>query len=136
MAKGLLRKTFPSESKALKSLKKAERFLKIARLNFESDAYDGSVIMAYLSVFNAARSVLIKDGFRERSHACVSKYIEKYYVPKHLDKKHIMLFDRYRNLRHADQYDVGFIATAEDAKNMMNFASEFIGKIRKIVASS
>ena len=89
--------------------------------------------MAYLAVFNAARSILIKDGYRERSHTCVSKYIEKHYVPQKLERKHIMLLDRYRNLRHADQYDVTFYAGKEDAENMIGFAEKFLNAIKRII---
>ena len=45
-----------------------------------------------------------------------------------------MLLDRYRNLRHADQYDVGFYAGKEDAKSMMIFAGEFLDIIKKILS--
>jgi len=134
MRKGLLKKAFPSDSKAMKSMEKAERFLRTAQMNMNARAYDGSVIMAYLAVFNAARSVLIRDGFRERSHACISRYLEKHYVPGKLKREHIMLLDRYRNLRHSDQYDVSFYADERDASSMIGFAVELISEIKRILA--
>ena len=102
-------------------------------MNREEEAYDGSVIMAYLAVFNAARSLLLRDGFRERSHACISRYIEKHYVPQKLEMNYILLMDRYRNLRHADQYDISFYADKDDANNMIGFAADFLEKINKIL---
>ena len=130
---GLLIPATPSLEKALICLKKAKHFLKIAEMNYEQDAFDGSVIMAYLSMFSSAKAILARDGFREKSHVCVSRYIEKQYVPGRLDRRYVVLLDRYRNLRHDDQYDVSFYAGRDDARSMISFARELMAKIERII---
>lgn len=135
ISKGLLRREFPSTGNAKKSLEKAEKFLLKAKRNMAEEDYDSTVILAYLSVFNAARSVLLRDGYRERSHACVSMYIEKHYVPSKLDGRLVRLFDRFRNIRHDDQYDVSFSAGKGDAESMIKFAEEFIPAMKKLVGT-
>lgn len=130
--KGLLRQVPASLEKAKGSMRKAGRFLEGGRKNFEMDIFDGSVILAYLALFHAARAVLLKDGCREKSHACISRYLERFYARK-ISRKYILLLDRYRNLRHADQYDVSFYATRADAEEMLAFAGEFIGIIEGVL---
>ena len=132
MRKGLLQRVPPSPEKAERSMQKSMAFLENSKKNLEMEIFDGAVILAYLAIFHSSRAVLMKDGFREKSHACISRYLEKFYIPR-IESKHIILLDRYRNLRHADQYDVSFYATKADAEEMIGFAGEFIERIQALL---
>jgi uncharacterized protein (UPF0332 family) len=132
--KGLLRKVPPSKNKAVESLKKAQVMLEEARANLNSMRINSAVIMAYLAIFNAAKAILFKDGFREKSHACVARYLENKYAQKgKISFEHIELLDRFRSSRHATQYDVSYYPSKKEAEQMIDFAKDFIGKIENIL---
>lgn len=78
-------------------------------------------------MFHAARSILFFDGYREKSHACVARYLEEKYVKTgKLDRKWVELLDHSREIRHYDQYDLSFFSTKEDAENALKSARDFL----------
>lgn len=124
---GLLRKIPPSKDKANQSLKKAEQWLAEANISFEGSAYSSSVLTSYMVMFHAARSILFLDGFREKSHACVARYLEEKYVKTgKLDKKWVDLLDHSREIRHDDQYNVSFFSTKGEAEKALKSARDFL----------
>ena len=78
--KGLLRKIPASSDKAKQSIKKAEKWLEEARKTLNGKAFDSSVLASYMVMFHSARAILFHDGYREKSHACVARYLEEKYV--------------------------------------------------------
>ena len=133
LAKGLLKKIPPSHDKAKRSIMKAQRWLDEARGTFKAKAFDSSVLSSYLVMFHAARAILFLDGFRERSHICIARYLEEKYVKtKKLEKTWVDLLDHYREIRHSDQYDLSFISTDSEAREALNVASRFLGRIKNI----
>lgn len=134
LGKGLLKRTIPSLEKARKSIEKSERFLRQAESAFAVKAYDSSVITCYQAIFLSARSMLFRDGYREKSHACVGRYLEeKYAKTGKLELKWVELFDRFRSMRHDDEYNVFFFAEEADCQQIIKFASEFIAVMKKLV---
>jgi len=92
------------------------------------------VLFSYIAMFHAARAVLFRDGFREKSHFAVARYLEEvYFVKGILEKKWINLLDRYREMGHDDQYSTSFLVTAEDAKNALKSSKEFVDRIKKLL---
>lgn len=131
---GLLRKIIPSIEKGRKGLKKGHVFLAQAMRAFDVNAYDSCLITCYQAIFLSAKAVLFKDGYREKSHACVARYIEEKYVKSgKIDLRWIELLDRYRDLRHDDEYNVFFFASKKDCEELIKFASEFIEQMEKII---
>jgi len=132
--KGLLRKIPPSKDKALKSIEKAGKWLAEAESTFKSSAFNSSVLDSYMVMFHAARSILFFDGWREKSHACVARYLEEKYV-KHgkLEKKWVELLDLHRDIRHDDQYDLSFFSTQEDAEKALKSAKEFLERMKMLL---
>jgi len=134
LEKGLLRKVPPSKEKALQSLEKAKKWLRDSEKAIKGGAFDSSVISSYLAMFHSARSILFYDGYREKSHACIARYLEeKYAKTKLLEKKWIELLDYYRDLRHEDQYDLRFFITSEEAKKALKCASEFTERMERLL---
>jgi len=132
--KGLIRKTLPSKEKALKSMKKARRWLDEAQKNFDYGLFDSCLVSSYSAMFHAARSLLLKDGFREKSHYCVARYLEEKYVHrKKLNREVVDLLDRFRELRHEDLYELDFFATKEDAKEAIKNARIVIEEMEKLL---
>jgi uncharacterized protein (UPF0332 family) len=124
---GLLRKIPVSQQKAAESIITAEKWLDEAQKNLSTKSLRSCLLSAYLAMFHAARSILWSDGFREKSHACIGRYLESVYVnQKLLDKKWVDLFDYYRNIRHDDSYSTSFNATEEECVNVLKSSREFI----------
>ncbi len=134
MRKGLLRNIPPSKEKAESSLKAAERWLEEATQGFGIKTFNSSVLSSYLTMFHAARAILFMDGFREKSHYCIARYLEEKYAKKKLlDKKWIELLDYYRELRHNSQYDTNFFASGKEAENALKIAKEFLEAIKPLI---
>lgn len=133
MREGLLRKIPPSKDKATQSLKKAREWLKEADNSLKGDAFNSSILASYMVMFHAARTILFLDGFREKSHACVARYLEEKYVKTgKLDKKWVELLDHSREIRHNDQYDLSFFSTKEEAENALKSANDFFAEIESL----
>lgn len=134
LEKGLLRKIPSSKDKAQRSIKKAEKWLEEAKKTFKSKAFASSVLASYIVMFHSARAILFYDGYRERSHACIARYLEGVHVKsKKLEKKWVELLDHYREIRHIDQYDLSFICTDDEAKNAIESSSQFLDRMRDLL---
>ncbi|MBI5159706.1 HEPN domain-containing protein [Candidatus Micrarchaeota archaeon] len=130
--KGLIRKTVASKEQALAGLKKARVLLKEAEEDFEDERFNSTVVVAYLAILNAARAVLFRDGYRERSHACVARYLEAKYAGK-ISQDCIDLLDYFRETRHEVQYESDYFAEAEAAKQIAEFAGKFIKLVEELL---
>jgi uncharacterized protein (UPF0332 family) len=122
----------PSPEQALLSMEKAEEILEDAKANLEEGRYNAAAMLAYVSMLNAARAVLFKDGWREKSHYCITRYLEA----KHGDvigKEMVVLLDDYRDTRHDVQYSAGYNASPEKASGMVSFAGKFLEKVGGIL---
>lgn len=133
---GLLRPIPPSKEKAKSSIRAALKWLEEAEKNLKGKAFNSSVLSSYLAMFHSARALLFFDGFREKSHYCIARYLEERYVKKKLlENKWVELLDHYRELRHDDQYSISFFATKEEAESALKTAKEFFGRMRKLLSS-
>ena len=126
--KRLLMKTAPSRSQADKSMLKARQFLDGAEKALVARSWDICVLGAYAAAFNAALALLERDGWREKSHACVPRYLEKQYPA--LDWRGL---DKYREMRHTGHYSPDYLATEEDARDITTFAKRFIAEVKKLL---
>lgn len=133
MKEGLLRKVPPSKDKSVLSFKKAKNWLEEASKALKARAFNSSIISSYLAMFHSARAILFFDGYREKSHACIARYLEEKYTKKKLlEIRWIELLDHYRELRHGDQYNLTFYTTEKEAKEALNSASGFVERMGKL----
>lgn len=131
---GLLRKIPASKEKARQSIEKAKVMLIEAKANLKDERIYSAVIVAYLALFHTARSLLFKDGYREKSHECIVRYLEeKYAKTKLLPGDAIEMLDKFKSDRTHTQYDVGHSPTEEDAEKMIEFAEEFIELVEQLI---
>ncbi len=136
LEKGLLRKIPDSMDKAERSITKAEKWIEEAQKTLRGKAFDSSVLASYMVMFHSARAILFYDGYREKSHACVARYLEEKYVKTgKLEKKWIELLDHNREIRHVDQYDLSFFSTEEEAKNAFESSSQFLKRMKILLDS-
>lgn len=134
--KGLIRKIPASEDNTIRSINKAKSWLKEAEKSFQGEAYDSSVLSSYLAMFHSARAILFFDGYREKSHECVARYLEEQYVSKKkLEKKWVDLLDHHREIRHDDQYDLSFFSSDEEAKEALESARHFLQRMKHLLDS-
>lgn len=125
--KGLLRRVPKSGRKAEESIKTAYKWLEEAEKNLQSESFNSCLLNSYLAMFHSARSILYFDGFREKSHTCIGRYLEAFYVKKRLlERKWINLLDHCREIRHDSQYSTKFFATEEEAEESLEAAKEFV----------
>ena len=135
LREGLLKKFPVSNEKAQSSILSSDKWLDEAKKCLSNGTFSASVLSSYLSMFHSSRSVLFLDGFREKSHFCIARYLEEKYVKTGLlENKWIELLDHYRELRHNSQYDVNFFATDNDARNAARVAKEFNERIKRLVS--
>lgn len=131
--RGLIRKTLPSKENASRTLEKSATLLEEAEENLKSGRINSAVIVSYLSMFNAFRSLLFRDGWREKSHICVARYVEAEYARKgKIGMELIELFDRFRSSRHAVQYSAEYLPSKEEAGNMISTAEIIIKEVRRL----
>lgn len=130
----LLRNIPPSKEKSKESIKTAKKWLEEAKKGFENEAFNSSVMASYLAMFHSARAILFFDGFREKSHYCLARYLEEKYAKKSLlETKWVELLDHYRELRHDDQYSTSFFATREESESALKKAEEFAKRMEKLL---
>lgn len=134
LEKGLLRRIPASKDKATRSMKKAEQWLTEAKKTLKGKAFDSAVLTSYMVMFHSARAILFHDGYRERSHACIARYLEEMYHKKgKLEKKWVELLDHHREVRHINQYDLSFVCTDEEARNSLNSSSQFLNRMKELL---
>ncbi|MBU2638495.1 MAG: HEPN domain-containing protein, partial [Nanoarchaeota archaeon] len=124
---GLLRKIPPSSQDAEASIKRAQKWLVEAEKGISAKAFDSALMASYVAMFHSARAILFFDGFREKSHYCVARYIEDNYAKKgFLESKWVSMLDHYRDMRHDDQYSLSFLTTQEEAETSLETAKKFV----------
>jgi uncharacterized protein (UPF0332 family) len=130
---GLIRKIPKSTVRYENSLIAAEKWLIEAKTTYDARAYNASMMCAYLTMFHSSRSILYRDGYREKSHYCVARYLETEYATKGpLETKWIDILDHYRETRHRSQYDINLYTTEEEAKEALDSAGKFLERIKKL----
>jgi uncharacterized protein (UPF0332 family) len=121
----------PSEIKQL--LQVAHRDLSTAEKNLD-DAPDWAYSIAYNSVLQASRALLLHDGFRPRGgeqHATVVEFIEERLGPSYTKQVH--LFDQMRRKRHRVIYEVAGLISKTEAEQAIDFAKKFVDIIDNII---
>jgi len=132
--KGLLEQVLPSQQKAERSIAYAEGILEEARATLAHKHLHATIALAYQAAFHAARALLEADGWREKSHACVARYLEEKHVKAgRLEQAIPALLDRMRDIRHSNQYNTDFIATEAEAAQMVKSAANIIAAIKKVI---
>ncbi len=98
--------------------------------NLNIRRYRVTVVSSYTAMFHAARAILFKDGIKERSHECVPLYLKENYPEL---ERIANILDAYRRLRHEAIYGLDLVLDDVEAKAALDFAKEFLQKIKKVV---
>ena len=127
---GLLRKMKPSKQYAMKSLETSLSYIQNAKDNLKMKNNNLVIFCSYTSMFHAARSLLFKDGIKERSHLCVISYIKETYPRL---RRLANQLDTYRRNRHNTLYALDFLISDDDAKQAIDDAELFYKQIESTI---
>lgn len=127
---GLLRKMKPSKQYAMKSLETSLSYIQNAKDNLKMKNNNLVIFCSYTSMFHAARSLLFKDGIKERSHLCVISYIKETYPRL---RRLANQLDTYRRNRHNTLYALDFLISDDDAKQAIDDAELFYKQLESII---
>jgi len=130
-SQGLLKRVRPSADKARKSLALAEDTLLKAKDNFRMAHHDIAIVLCYTAMFHAARSILFRDGIKERSHVCMVLYLRHKYPDL---GKYVNTLDSYRRSRHTTLYGLDIIVKETDANIALELGKDFISKMKSLIA--
>ena len=130
LKKGLLRAHNFSKETVEKEMENAIRHLDNAERNYEFDMMDVAIVSSYTAMFHAARALLFRDGYKERSHVCLVVFLRE----RHPETREFAeLFDIYRRNRHQSLYGIDYEPLEDDAKAGIDIAREFIDTISSII---
>ena len=130
LKKGLLRAHYFSKETVEKEMENAIRHLDNAERNYEFDMMDVAIVSSYTAMFHAARALLFRDGYKERSHVCLVVFLRE----RHPETREFAeLFDIYRRNRHQSLYGIDYEPLEDDAKAGIDIAREFIDTISGII---
>ncbi len=130
----LLTNTSPSTGLARKSLKQAELFLTDAGDLIKIGKERMAVIALYNAFFHTARTLLFKDGIKERSHFCIARYLEEKYVHKKLlNAKFLNYLDTLRDARHDTQYSLDITEIEIDFGTAIGICMEFMKAVEGLI---
>lgn len=134
LREGLLAKEKPDSEKAKLSIEMAEHKLGLAEQEFEHKIFENAIITAYNAMFHAARALLFRDGFKERSHFAVYVFVNEKYGGK-LEKKYLNELQSLRLWRHELMYGIGKPSEMQEteADSAIKVAKGFIAAVKKIL---
>ena len=104
--------------------------MKKAKDNIALKNYDITIVASYTSMFHSLRSILFKDGLKERSHICLLVYIKHAY-PELLGIANSV--DVYRRFRHTALYGLETTASLEEAESSIEVAEETFISVKKLL---
>ena len=81
-------------------------------------------------MFHAARSLLFRDGVKERSHLCVISYLQDTYPTL---RRLANQLDTYRRNRHNTLYALDFLISEEEAQQAIDDAERFHHHIQNTI---
>lgn len=103
-----------------------------AQKALKASLHNSATMAAYVAMLDAARAILAKDGWREKSHFCTAQFLWEHHE-NGFGRNTLELFELYRDERHRTQYSAEYYATAESAAKIVAFADKFIEKAEKII---
>jgi uncharacterized protein (UPF0332 family) len=117
----------PSTEMIQKEVESAEYDLERARNSLDGGDCKWAAVQSYYSMFHAAKALVLKRGYREKSHFCFIIALRELYVKK--DKLNAELVENLElcmSLRH--EADYGLTYHQESAETALKYAEEFLEK--------
>lgn len=98
----------------------------------KDEDYKWASVQAYYSMFHAAKALVLKKGYREKSHYCLVVAIRELYIKDGtMNEELIDSLEPCMHLRHDADY--GLIYDQESAEVALHYAEEFISVAKKLL---
>jgi uncharacterized protein (UPF0332 family) len=102
----------------------------LAKKELNNKIYEGFFVSIYTAMFHAARALLYRDGFKEKSHYAIYIYLCEKYSGK-IEEKYITEFNNLRMDRHNLMYSID---TPQDTSELESIETiKIVKKFIKIV---
>jgi len=114
-------------------LKVGERDLNVARDNLREGNYDWALAIAYNSMLQAGRALMLSRGYRpigEYKHVAVVEFIKVEFSDE-LSRKLAFAFNKIRRKRHRVIYEQSGITTEREASEVIELAEEFMSRVKE-----
>ncbi len=128
LEKGFLRKIRPDPKLLEKEFREAEFDLRKAKDAFDEKNYKWSIIMAYYSMFHAARSTLFALGLKEKRHFAIGVVLEDLVRQGKLEEIYVNYFNSAMESREGADYRYEY--SSEIAKDILEMAEKFIRRMK------
>ena len=122
----------PSKEMIQKEIESAEYDLERARNSLDQGDFKWTAIQSYYSMFHASKALVLKKGYREKSHICLVIALKELYVKE--DKLNVEMAENLElcmNLRH--EADYGLTYHQESAETAIKYAEVFLNNASKLL---
>jgi len=122
----------PSNEMIQKEIDSAEYDLERARNSLEEGDFKWAAVQSYYSMFHAAKALVLKKGYREKSHFCLIIALGELYVEE--DKLNVEMVENLElcmSLRH--EADYGLTYHQESAETAIKYAEEFLNNSLELI---
>lgn len=107
-----------------KEIANSEYDLNRSKESLRNKDYKWTVVQAYYSIFHAAKALVLKKGYREKSHYCLIIALKELYIRQGmLDQEMVDNFELCLHLRHDADY--GLTYNNESAETAIEYAENF-----------
>jgi len=115
-----------------KEISSAEYDLERSKESMKNKDYKWASVQAYYSMFHAAKALVLKKGYREKSHYCLIVAIKELYVKdKTMSEEFADTLELCLHLRHDADY--GLIYDQESAETAIRYAQQFLSKTKQLL---
>ena len=122
----------PSKEMIQKELESAEYDLERARNSLDQEDFKWTAIQSYYSMFHAAKALVLKKGYREKSHFCLIFALKELYIKEDkLNAEMVENLELCMNLRH--EADYGLTYHQESAETALKYAEAFLNNALKLL---
>ena len=133
LVQGLLKKDFPNREKAFRSLEMAFDKLEKAKQLLSLKITDMALVNAYSAMFHASRTLLFRDGYKERSHYALYLYLKEKYGGR-IELRFLNELDVLRQERHDIFYGLDVAEPKEgEVRRTILLVQEFITQIKSLL---
>ena len=127
-----LTKIKSSKEMIQKEVESAEYDLERARNSLGEEDFKWAVVQSYYSMFHAAKAIVLKRGYREKSHFCLIVALRELYVKEdRLNAEMVENLELCKSLRH--EADYGLTYHQESAETALKYAKEFLNEVLKLI---
>jgi len=120
-----------------KAIKRGEKDLQNAKIQFENNGYDWTLAIAYNTMLQSGRALMFSKGYRPKGkykHLAVIEFTHSEFGDK-ISSKMIRLFDSFRKKRNKVVYEEIDIVSKDEAKESIEFADDFLKKVKALLKS-